>query len=36
MGETETGAVYEQAMQVSDQEGSIRTFRRITVVLCVS
>jgi hypothetical protein len=33
VGETETGVVYEQAMQVSDDKGKIRTFRRITVVL---
>lgn len=33
VGETETGIVYEQAMQVSDAEGKTRTFRRITVVL---
>jgi IS4 transposase len=33
VGETETGIVYEQAMQVLDDEGNIRTFRRITVML---
>jgi len=33
VGETETGMVYEQAMEVSDAEGQIRVFRRITVVL---
>jgi IS4 transposase len=33
VGETETGVVYEQAMEVSDDEGNILTFRRITVVL---
>jgi IS4 transposase len=32
-GETETGIVYEQAMEVTDAEGNIRVFRRITVVL---
>jgi hypothetical protein len=33
VGETETGVVYEQAMQVTDNEGNIRVFRRITVAL---
>jgi hypothetical protein len=33
VGETETGIVYEQAMEVSDDEGNTRVFRRITVVL---
>jgi hypothetical protein len=33
VGETESGIVYEQAMQVSDEEGNIYTFRRVTVVL---
>jgi IS4 transposase len=33
VGETETGVVYEQAMEVSDEEGNVRTYRRITVVL---
>lgn len=33
LGETETGLVYEQAMEVADEEGNIRLFRRITVVL---
>lgn len=33
VGETETGVVYEQAMEVWDDEGNIRVFRRITVVL---
>lgn len=33
VGETETGVVYEQAMEVSDEDGNIRTYRRITVVL---
>jgi IS4 transposase len=33
LGETETGIVYEQAMEVADDEGNIRVFRRITVVL---
>ena len=33
VGETETGIVYEQAMEVMDEEGNIRVFRRITVVL---
>ena len=33
IGETETGIVYEQTMEVEDDEGNIRVFRRITVVL---
>ena len=33
IGETETGIVYEQAMEVPDAKGNIRVFRRITVVL---
>jgi hypothetical protein len=33
VGETETGMVYEQAMEVTDGDGNIRVFRRITVVL---
>lgn len=33
VGETETGVVYEQAMEVSDGDGNIRTYRRITLVL---
>lgn len=33
VGETETGTVYEQAMEVRDQDGQTRVFRRITVVL---
>ena len=34
VGETETGVVYEQAMEITDDEGNIHVFRRITV--CVS
>jgi IS4 transposase len=33
VGESETGMVYEQAMEVTDGDGNIRVFRRITVVL---
>jgi hypothetical protein len=33
VGETETGIVYEQAMEVVDNAGNIQVFRRITVVL---
>lgn len=33
VGETETGVVYEQAMEVRDGDGNIRTYRRITLVL---
>ena len=33
LGETETGMVYEQAMEVTDNDGNVRVFRRITVVL---
>ena len=33
VGETETGIVYEQAMSVTDEQGTIRNFRRITVAL---
>lgn len=33
VGETETGVVYEQAMEVRDADGDVRTYRRITVVL---
>lgn len=33
VGKTETGIVYEQAMEVSDEEGTVRVFRRITVEL---
>lgn len=33
VGETETGIVYEQAMEVSDEQGQVRVFRRITVKL---
>jgi IS4 transposase len=33
IGETETGIVYEQAMEVIDDGGNVGTYRRITVVL---
>jgi IS4 transposase len=33
VGETETGMVYEQAMEVQDAEGNVRSYRRITVAL---
>jgi IS4 transposase len=33
VGETETGVVYEQAMEITDDEGNIHALRRITVVL---
>jgi IS4 transposase len=33
VGETETGIVHEQAMEVTDDDGNIRVFRRITMVL---
>ena len=33
VGETETGIVYEQAMEITDGEGNIHVLRRITVVL---
>ena len=33
IGETETGVVYEQTMEVADGDGNIRVYRRITVVL---
>jgi hypothetical protein len=33
VGETETGIVYEQPMEVTDGEGNIRVFRRISMVL---
>ncbi len=33
VGESETGKVYEQAMQVTDQAGQTRNYRRITVAL---
>lgn len=33
VGETETGIVYEQAMEVCDKHGKVRVFRRITVKL---
>lgn len=33
VGETETGVVYEQSMEVSDEHGNLRIFRRITVLL---
>jgi hypothetical protein len=33
IGQTETGIVYEQAMEVADEEGNLRKYRRITVVL---
>jgi len=33
IGETETGIVYEQAMEVPDAKGNTRVFRRITVAL---
>ena len=33
IGESETGVVYEQAIEITDQEGATRTFRRITVQL---
>jgi VCBS repeat-containing protein len=33
VGQTETGTVYEQAIQVQDADGQVRVFRRITVVL---
>ncbi|HRX79333.1 MAG: transposase [Planctomycetaceae bacterium] len=33
VGETETGTVYEQAMEVSDEDGNTRVYRRITVKL---
>lgn len=33
VGETDTGIVYEQTMEVTDSNGSTRSFRRVTVVL---
>jgi hypothetical protein len=33
VGESETGKVYEQTMEVADAEGNIRSYRRITVKL---
>lgn len=33
IGETETGVVYEQTMEVTDEQGNVRVFRRITVNL---
>jgi len=33
VGETETGIVYEQAMEVCDAQGQVRVFRRVTVKL---
>lgn len=33
IGETDTGVVYEQPMDVTDQDGNVSRFRRITVVL---
>lgn len=33
VGETETGTVYEQTMEVVDADGTIRVYRRITVKL---
>lgn len=33
IGQSATGLVYEQAMEVTDDEGTTRTFRRITVKL---
>lgn len=33
IGETETGIVYEQAMEVTDEDGNTRVFRRITMIL---
>ncbi len=33
VGKTETGTVYEQAMEVTDEAGNVHVFRRITVVL---
>jgi IS4 transposase len=33
IGETETGIVYEQPMEVTDSADRVRTYRRITVVL---
>jgi VCBS repeat-containing protein len=33
VGETETGTVYEQTMEVTDKDGNIRVYRRITVKL---
>jgi IS4 transposase len=33
VGETETGIVYEQAISVTDRQGTTRRFRRITVAL---
>ena len=33
VGESETGIVYEQTMEVSDEQGNVRVFRRITVKL---
>jgi hypothetical protein len=33
IGETETGVVYEQAMEVTDEQGDVRVFRRITLNL---
>jgi IS4 transposase len=33
VGEAETGVVYEQTMEVADEDGKIRNYRRITVVL---
>jgi len=33
IGEGETGTVYEQAIEITDAQGTTRTFRRITIVL---
>lgn len=33
IGEGETGVVYEQAIEITDEQGATRTFRRITVEL---
>lgn len=33
VGQTQTGTVYEQAMKVSDNDGNIHSYRRITVKL---
>jgi IS4 transposase len=33
VGASETGVVYEQTMEVADEEGKVRIYRRITVVL---
>jgi IS4 transposase len=33
VGETETGVVYEQTMEVTDEDGKSRVFRRVTMIL---